>query len=262
MTEFPLASFDRYPANITAAPDGGIWFTEGFDLEGFRPPSASGFIGRIAGAVGPEGAATAFWRNIQTGDLAVWNMDGVTLKSEELVASAIPLGWKIAGRGDLDANGTLDLVWRDDEAGDVAVWLLKGADVIRAPVISSGVPFAWRIVGVGDVNGDGKADLIWHDEQTGDVAVWLMDGASVSQIPVLSAGVPLNWQIASVLDLNGDGKADLVWRFISQPFPSTQPGRELRLGQATIWLMSGATVTQAVLLLRSGPAPEIWEIRP
>ena len=98
-------------------------------------------------------------------------MDGVTLKSEELVASAIPLGWKIAGRGDLDANGTLDLVWRDDETGDVAVWLLKGADVIRAPVISSGVPLAWRIVGVGDVNGDGKADLIWHDEQTGDVAV-------------------------------------------------------------------------------------------
>ena len=63
-------------------------------------------------------------------------------------------------------------------------------------------------------------------------------------------------------DLDGDGKADLVWRFISQPFPSTQPGRKLRLGQTTIWLMSGATVTQSVLLLRSGPAPEIWEIRP
>ena len=82
------------------------------------------------------------------------------------------------------------------------------------------------------------------------------------QSNVVSSGVPLEWQIASVLDLNGDGRADLMWRFISQPFPSIHPGQEMRLGQTTIWLMSGPTVTQAVLILRSGPAPEIWEIQP
>jgi hypothetical protein len=190
-----------------------------------------------------DGNADLVWRHMQTGEVAVWLMDGGRVKETHVVAT-VPLEWQIAGLGHVDGDVNIDIVWRDSRTGDVAVWLMDGAAPKQTPVVATGVPLSWQIAGIGDMNGDGKSDLVWRQTQTGDVAVWLMDGTSVMQTPVISVGVPLVWQIAKVQDMDGDGRADLIWH-------------DTQTGVVAVWLMAGATVelsVSGVSFLLLGPA--------
>jgi hypothetical protein len=157
----------------------------------------------------------------------------------------LPTVWQLAGIGDLDGDGKVDLVWRNTQTGDVAAWLMNGTMAVREPVVAVGVPLAWQIVGVGDVDGDGKTDLIWRQTQTGDVAVWIMNGSTITQGPVIAPGVPLAWQIAGLGDLDGDGKTDLLWR-------------QVQTGDVAAWLMNGATVKQGPVIAPG--VPLAWQV--
>ncbi len=193
-----------------------------------------------------DGKADLVWRHSQTGDVAVWLMDGATVKKGPVVASGVPLAWQIVGAGDLDGDGKADMVWRHTQTGDVAVWLMNGVTVKQGPVVAAGVPLAWQISGVGDLDGDGKADLVWRHAQTGDVAAWLMNGVTVKQGPVVASGVPLTWQIVKVGDVDGDGKADLVWR-------------QTQTGDVAVWLMDGVTVKKGPVV--ASGVPLAWQIQ-
>ena len=42
-----------------------------------------------------DGKADLVWRGMQTGDVAVWLMNGVTVKQAPVVAAGVPLTWQI-----------------------------------------------------------------------------------------------------------------------------------------------------------------------
>jgi hypothetical protein len=75
-----------------------------------------------------NGTADIVWRNMSSGAVAVWLMNGTTIASTGFPAGA-PLEWEIAGVGDLNGDGKGDLVWRNTGSGAVAVWLMNGATV-------------------------------------------------------------------------------------------------------------------------------------
>jgi hypothetical protein len=192
-----------------------------------------------------DGQSDLVWRQMQTGDVAVWLLNGATATQAPVVASGVPLAWKIAGTGDLDGDGKADVIWRHTQSGAVAVWLMDGVTVKDVPVIAGGVPLAWQIVGTGDLDGDRKGDLVWRSTQTGDVAVWFMNGATAKAGPVIASGVPLAWRIDGVGDLDGDGKADLIWRHTLN-------------GDLAGWLMDGASIRQGPVISAGGPLE--WQI--
>jgi hypothetical protein len=192
-----------------------------------------------------NGISDLLWRDAQTGDLAIWLMDGAARVNKTFVFPRIDPAWQIAGVGDLDGDGKADLVWRNTQSGDVAEWLLDGTTAKSWSALSSGLNLAWQIAGVGDLNGDGKADLVWRNTQNGDVAEWLMDGTTVKAWSTLSSGLDQAWQIARVGDLDGDGNADLVWR-------------DTQNGDVAEWLMDGTTV-KAWSTLSSG-LDQAWQI--
>ena len=192
-----------------------------------------------------NGISDLLWRETQTGELAIWLMDGTARPSTTFVFPRVDQAWQIARVGDLDGDGKADLVWRNTQSGDVAEWLMDGTTVKSWSTLSSGLDQAWQIAGIGDLDGDGKADLVWRNTQSGDVAEWLMDGATVKAWSTLSSGLGQAWQIAGIGDLDGDGKADLVWR-------NTQSG------DVAEWLMDGATV-KAWSTLSSGLS-QTWQI--
>jgi hypothetical protein len=49
------------------------------------------------------------WRNTQSGDVAIWLMNGAAVVQGPVVSSGAPQAWQISNVGDFDAA---DLLWR------------------------------------------------------------------------------------------------------------------------------------------------------
>jgi hypothetical protein len=130
------------------------WLMNGTNVELSPNTSATAIIAssvplawQIVGVADLDGdqKADLIWRHIQTGDVAVWLMDGVGIRQTPVVAPGVPLTWQIAGVGDLDGDGKADLLWRETETGDLAAWLMSGVTVKQSSVIAPGVPLTWQI---------------------------------------------------------------------------------------------------------------------
>ena len=65
-----------------------------------------------------DGKADLVWRDMSTGDVGVWLMNGLTIGSDGIPGNA-PTTWTIVGVGDTNGDDKADLVWRDTSTGDV-----------------------------------------------------------------------------------------------------------------------------------------------
>ena len=120
------------------------------------------------------------WQHRVTGQIAVWFMNGGTLRSGELLGPGrVPdTNWTIVGAGDADDDGYPDLYWHHLGTGQLAIWFMRGVNLLRGDSISpASVPDTnWRVRGVADLDRNGFADLIWQNVATSELAVWLLKG--------------------------------------------------------------------------------------
>lgn len=133
---------------------------------------------------------------------------------------AAPAGYRIAGVGDLNGDGSADLIWTDS-ARDVQFGINNGADgytTVQGPTYGAG----WVLVGTGDLNGDGNNDLLWLNASSHQFMYWLMQGATVSGTRTMA--VTAGYYIGAIGDFNGDGRADIAW---------TSPARDLYIWSTT-----------------------------
>lgn len=181
-----------------------------------------------------DGRADLLWRNRSTGELAVWALDGSSLRVEAGLSHSMPdVNWEVAGVGDFNSDASPDLLWHHKTLGFVAVWYMSGLS--NFGVVSLSTPrvadTAWKIAGVGDVSGDGKPDIVWQHD-TGPVALWRMDGVTNLLGSALMGDPAMaydsRWRVVSVSDMNGDGQVDLLWQHTN--------------GQLSTWLMYAGNV--------------------
>lgn len=219
----------------------GVSFTsESGVFLGLQPPLEESLPrAPVSSDLNGDGKADIVWRNVRTGEVAAWLMNGGLIGSSGLLGG-VSSDWQIVGVGDVNNDGMADIVWRNTRSGAVAVWFLNGLTITSASFPGS-ASLDWVIKGVGDMDGNGNADLIWHNKENGAVAVWLMDGSSVSRFRSLP-GVPLAWQIVGIGDVNADGLADIIWRHSG--------------GVSAVWMMDESTITSVGFL--GGTTPE-WE---
>ncbi|MDR4485410.1 MAG: FG-GAP-like repeat-containing protein [Nitrospirales bacterium] len=185
--------------------------------------------------------ADILWRNMQTGTVALWLMNGPTISSYGFLGG-VPAEWKIEGIGDVNGDGKADVIWQNSN-GVVAIWLMNGL-TMNSVAFPGRVSSEWKINQVGDISGDGRADLVWRNTSSGQVAVWLMNGGSIAKSAFLP-GVPLNWKIIDLGDMNGDHKEDLIWH-------------NNRSGYLAVWLMDGGTISSVEF---PGGRSLDWEIK-
>jgi len=183
-----------------------------------------------AGDLNGDMRTDVVWRNLSSGDVYVWMMNGIGIDPDGSGAIGnAPLAWTIAGVGDFDGDGCADLLWRNTDTGQNAVWFMKGEFVNDVGNLPSLDPSLWRIAGVGDLDADLLSDIVWRNTVTGDVHVWLMSGVDLKPGSGFAGGAsPAVWSLIGVADIDGDFRADLIWRDTSQ--------------RINAWLMSGATI--------------------
>ena len=177
-----------------------------------------------------DGKADILWRNIETGEVSLWLMDGLT-KVETGTPGTLGSNWEAVRCSDLDGDTKADIVWHNMATGKVLVWLMDGIEIKPS---GSGTPgtlnLNWKIQGLADLDADGKADMVWHNMANGKVLVWVMDGI---EIKPSGSGTPgtqtLNWKIEGLADLDVDGKADIVWRNMAN-------------GRVWTWRMNGTSI--------------------
>jgi hypothetical protein len=200
-----------------------------------------------------DGRADLVWQR-EDGYLSVWKMNGTTLLEATLLnpGRVADPNWRIAGTGDLNGDGRVEIVWQHVTAGLLSVWIMVGTNLQDAyyldpPRILSN---DWRIVAVADMNRDYKADLIWQHLTEGWLAVWYMDGLNMWRDRLLNPGRIMSneWRIVGAADMNRDGENDLVWQ-------------HTRLGYLSVWYMNGAEAIYADYLNPSSIQPGTWWIR-
>ena len=180
-----------------------------------------------------------------SGQVAVWTMNGGTITSGLYVGAPLPASWQIQdGSGDYDGDGKSDILLRDS-TGQVAMWTMDSGTITAGLYVGAPLPASWQIEdGSGDYNGDGKSDILLRDS-SGQVAIWTMDGGTITAGLYVGAPLPASWQIEDGSgDYNGDGKSDILLRDSA--------------GQIAIWTMDGSTITAGLYV--GAPLPASWQI--
>ncbi|MEO5765594.1 MAG: FG-GAP-like repeat-containing protein [Casimicrobiaceae bacterium] len=113
--------------------DVNVWLLDGDSIK-----SGSGSVANLnpaqwqfggVGDVDGDRKADLVWRNIVTGDVHVWLMDGLAIRTGSgFVNTAPPATWSIVGMGDFDGDGRADLLWRSSTHA-INTWLMSGRTI-------------------------------------------------------------------------------------------------------------------------------------
>ena len=186
-----------------------------------------------------DGKSDILWRNISTGMVTMWLMNGSSITSWATILGGGNTDWMIAGAGDFNGDEKADILWRNTSTGMVTMWLMNGTTITNWATILGTGNTAWTVAGTGDFNGDGKSDILWRNSSTGMVTMWLMNGTTITNWATILGTGNTAWTVAGTGDFNGDGKSDILWRNSST-------------GMVTMWLMNGTTITNWATILGTG----------
>lgn len=79
-----------------------------------------------------DGFSDILWYNVNSGDVAIWAMQGSNIIANVSPGSAAPsTGWSIQGVGDIDHDGISDIVWRLASTGEAAFWMMSSPSSVR-----------------------------------------------------------------------------------------------------------------------------------
>ncbi|MFH0880975.1 MAG: VCBS repeat-containing protein, partial [Lentisphaerota bacterium] len=101
-----------------------------------------------AGDINRDGTLDVIWHNQSTGAVHYWllNADGTLGSNGPVYSSPIATTWRLAGAGDINMDGTVDIVWHNQTTGYVYYWLLNpdGTYLSSGPAYSGAISTAWR----------------------------------------------------------------------------------------------------------------------
>jgi hypothetical protein len=133
----------------------GVWFMNGMQV--VSPASLSiprmstpGWQVRAVGDANGDGRADILWHKSDTGELALWTLNGATVTSTARlsIASMTNTAWQMVGAEDVNGDGKADILWQNND-GSVAAWYLDGKNVLFTAKLnpSNTNSTAWKVVG-------------------------------------------------------------------------------------------------------------------
>ncbi len=148
-----------------------------------------------------DGQVDILWRNYQTGQNAIWEMNCTNLSRGVFITQVHDTNWKIESTADFNRDGQVDILWRNYQTGQNAIWEMNGSNLKNGIWLESRST-NWQIKATADLNGDGQVDILWRNYQTGQNSVWQMNGTNLRENVVLTTIGDTDWQIAGVIKRN------------------------------------------------------------
>ena len=196
---------------VSAAGDGRIDIASLAVSAYLYPQTISDLSWEIAGAgdFNGDGNTDILWRNYGAGDYSGWNviwyMSGGGVTGYGYLYGISDLDWKIAGTGDFNNDGQMDILWRNYGAGDYSgwnvIWYMTGEGISGYGYLYGISDLDWRIAGTGDFNADGYMDIVWRYYGSGDLqgwnCVWYMQGEGIIGYDYPMTIPDTNWRIVN-----------------------------------------------------------------
>jgi hypothetical protein len=144
-----------------------------------------------------DGFEDIFWQH-SDGRVAVWYMNGTTLRESSIIAVVSDARWRVTAIEDFNGDGKLDILWRHTTWGQFLAWNMDDRQYLSSNMRLIMANFQWQVAAVGDYNGDNEADLIWWNSVTGELAAWFVkDGQVMGSRPLKPGQITdTNWRIA------------------------------------------------------------------
>jgi hypothetical protein len=153
----------------------------------------------------------------ETGELALWTMNGTERVSTVTLPSAGP-NQRVAGVDDFDGDGDSDLLLWDRATRALELWSMNGTTrEAVVPLAIRRLSSAWEPVATGDFDWDGKPDLVWRNRDSQQLRIWTLNGLQRTGTitPTPAQAVDANWELVAARDYDGDGHTDLLWYNVS-----------------------------------------------
>jgi hypothetical protein len=148
-----------------------------------------------------DGIAEIVWSDALEHRVVIWRITGLDVAEAILLPQTIE-GWRVAGFGDENGDGTDDLLLLGTGTPDAQIWLMSGAAVTGSLAVPAAASATGTLVsGGGDYDADGTGDLLNFDPGTGAITIWRSTASGFVPQPVtgaaLSAGSALALHAAS-----------------------------------------------------------------
>jgi hypothetical protein len=207
--------------------NGTLNYADFLKLRGDYFDTTSDWVVSGAADMNGDGHVDLVVRNAAADFSGVWLLNGVDTQLVGARAFAYADGTlvktgstnvAIAGLGDFDGDGKVDILHRWANTDFTAIWAMDGTTMKSARFIAatSGAPrpsFQVQVSAIGDLNGDGVSDILFRDGVTGRNYLWTQAKSTgnyaafnQTELPVL----PSNWRISGGADFNQDGTTDLI----------------------------------------------------
>ncbi|MGH9423497.1 MAG: FG-GAP repeat domain-containing protein [Thermoanaerobaculia bacterium] len=164
----------------TVTGDNSVWYitASGWNGAGATLPAVVNPSLRVISVadLNGDGKADILWRNMTTGDVYTWLMNGGTIIGGSSLG-AISLSVTLLGTGDFNGDGTYDLLWRNPSTGDTSIWFITNGAFAGGGINFGSIPGPVNIVAAGDFNGNGTSDLLWRNESTGANSIWFISSS-------------------------------------------------------------------------------------
>ena len=172
-----------------------IWELDGTSFAGVassvapNPGAAWKAVG--TGDFNDDGDSDIVLRNMTTGQVSIWEMNGNQLKGGGPVSANPGLGWKLVGSGDFNSDGHSDLLWQNTSTGQISIWEMNGNNIIGGGTVSTNPGASWHAIGAGV---EGTASDILLQNTNGQTSIWEMNGTNVMGGGHVRANPGSNWK--------------------------------------------------------------------
>jgi FtsP/CotA-like multicopper oxidase with cupredoxin domain len=192
------------------------------------------------------------FQNSVSGDLLVWNMNGLNFSSYVFLSPQNPgFNWKAVATSDFNFDGYADVLYQNSGTGDLAVWFMNGTTMTSATnLVPQGTgSAALQVVAVADFNEDSFPDILFQDSATGNLTIWYMNGINRVSVAATTPQGPggANWKVVGSGDFNGDTFTDLLFQ-------------DTTTGDVVLWNMNRAAMTSVAYLNPQNPGSASWKV--